>query len=203
MIAAWLVLGLLQTQATLPVLDLPTPGLDDTASYQGYKTRFYRDSQQNTVQIYMQPRSGRVVHLWANAANESIGFTARDRRGRPAILTWASDTARVAWMDISWHGPELERTSFSGAQIEYQLTSEAQHLQLGSFILGSMRIERDFQYSKRHLRPFTLPPFLVAEESLLVARLQRLPRDRRQKALELLGARNMAELQSRLRPMIV
>ncbi len=203
MISAWFVLGLLQTQATLPVLDLPTPGLDDTASYQGYKTRFYRDSQQNTVQIYVEPRSGRVVHLWANAANESIGFTARDARGRPVTLTWASDTARVAWTQISWHGPELKRTSFSSAQIEYQLTSDAQHLQLGSFILGSMRIERDFQYSKRHLRPFTLPPFLVAEESLLVARLQHLPRDRRQEALELLGARNMAELQSRLRPMIV
>ena len=190
MISAWLVLGLLQTQATLPVLDFPEPGLDDTASYQGYKTRFYRDSEQTTVQIYIEPRSGRVVNLWANGANESIGFTARDSAGRSAPLEWASDTARVA-------------LTGSSKEIEYQLISGVPYLQLGAFVLGSMRIERDFQYSKRHLRPFTHSPFLVAEESLLVASLQRLPRDRRQEALGLLGARNMVELQSRLRPMIM
>src|SRR5688572_14019816 len=127
MILAWLTLGLLQTQVAVPVLDFPEAGLDDTASYQGYKTRFYRDSEQNTVQIYMDPRSGRVVNLWANGANESIGFTARDAKGRPVPLAWRSDTARIALGEVSHKS------------IEYQLTSDRTQLQLGSFILGSMR----------------------------------------------------------------
>jgi hypothetical protein len=186
MIAAWLVLGLLQTQTRMPVLDFPEAGLDDTASYQGYKTRFYRDSEQNTVQIYLEPRSGRVVNLWANGANESIGFTARDGRNRPIPFGWASDTGKV-----------------DGRSIEYELTSPGPYVQLGSFILGSMRIERDFQYSKRHLRPFSTGSFVIAEESLLVARLQQLRPTARQEALELLRASSMAELRSRLTPVIV
>ncbi len=186
MITACLLLGVLQTQTRLPVLDFPEAGLDDTASYQGYKTRFYRDTEQNTVQIYMEPRSGRVVNLWANGANESIGFTARDGQGRPAPLGWGSDTARV-----------------DQKSIEYELSSTAPFLQIGSFILGSMRIERDFQYSKRHLRPFSAGSFVVAEESLLVARIGHLPRAQRQQALELLQATSLAELRSRLKPVIV
>jgi len=186
MIAAWLVLGLLQTQTRVPVLDFPEPGLDDTASYQGYKTRFSRDTEQNTVQIYMEPRSGRVVNLWANGANESIGFTARDASKRPISLGWLNDTA---WVDDK--------------SIEYELTSPAPYVQLGSFVLGSMRIERDFQYSKGHLRPFTAPAFVVAEESLLVARIERLTRESRREALQLLRARSLDELRSRLKPMII
>jgi hypothetical protein len=186
MIAAWLLLGMLQTQTRVPVLDFPQPGLDDTASYQGYKTRFYRDSEQNTVQIYLEPRSGRIVNLWANGANESIGFTARDASKRPVPLGWLHDTA--------WVGDKT---------IEYELSSPAPYVQLGSFILGSMRIERDYQYSKQHLKPFAAASFVVAEESLLVARVRRLPASLRQEALELLRAGNLAELRSRLRPMIV
>jgi hypothetical protein len=185
MIAAWLVLGVLQTQTRLPVLDFPQAGLDDTASYQGYKTRFYRDSEQNTVQIYMEPRSGRVVNLWANGADESIGFTARDAKGRPVALAWASDSARV-----------------SEKSMEYELTSPAAYIQVGSFILGSMRIERDYQYSKQHLRAFSAGSFVVAEESLLVARVQRLPPAARKEALQLLDAQSVVELRSRLKPAI-
>ena len=186
MITAWLLLGVLQTQTRLPVLDFPEAGIDDTASYQGYKTRFYRDTEQNTVQIYMEPRSGRVVNLWANGANESIGFTARDAKGRPAPLVWGNDTARV-----------------DQKSIEYELGSTSPSLEIGAFILGSMRIERDFQYSKQHLRPFSATSFVVAEESLLVARIGRLPSAERQQALELLHATSLAELRSRLKPVIV
>ena len=85
MIVAALVIGLiLQTpEPRTPVLEFPDPTLDDTAAYQGYQTRFYRDSKQNTLQIYLEPRAGRVVNLWADAANESLGFTVRDA-GQPA-----------------------------------------------------------------------------------------------------------------------
>ena len=62
--------------------------MDDTAAYQGYETRFYRDSKSNTVQIYLDRRSGREVLLWADALDESAAFTARDARGRAATLDW-------------------------------------------------------------------------------------------------------------------
>ena len=53
-----------------PVLAFPDPTLDDTAAYQGYHTRFFKDFAGNTVQIYVDGRSGRVVHLLADAENE-------------------------------------------------------------------------------------------------------------------------------------
>ncbi|MGH7712028.1 MAG: hypothetical protein ACREOG_12130, partial [Gemmatimonadaceae bacterium] len=84
------------TQQTLPVLAFPEAGLDDSAAYQGYQTRFYRDATGNTVQIYLDRREARVVHLWANAENESVGFTARDARGAPASLRWESAGATVS-----------------------------------------------------------------------------------------------------------
>ena len=46
-----------------PVLAFPEPGVDDSAAYQGYQTRFYRDSRGNTVQVYLEPRGGRAVLL--------------------------------------------------------------------------------------------------------------------------------------------
>ena len=79
-----------------PVLTFPEPGLDDPAAYRGYRTRFYRDSKRNTVQIYLEPRGGRAVLVWADAANESAGFTVRDPRGRPASLEWDGHDAAVS-----------------------------------------------------------------------------------------------------------
>ena len=193
MIATWLALGLLQAQATAPVLDFPEPGLDDTVAYQGYQTRFYRDARQNTVQIYLQPHSGRVVNLWADAANESAGFTVRDGRGRPARLTWAADSA---WLGY----PEAIGNRAQPRGLEYRLQADAPSVELGWFVLGSMRIERDFQYAQRHLRPFTDPPFRVPEESLLVASLARLPVSERARHIELLKAKSIDELRRRLVP---
>ena len=185
MITAWVVLGVLQAQATAPVLDFPEPGLDDTASYQGYKTRFYRDSKQNTVQIYLDARSGRVVTVLANAANESIGFTVRDSEGRSAPLDWAGAKAEVT-------------DSGTTRTIEYQITAHAPRIGVGLFVLGSMRVERDFVYAKRHLRALTDAPLMVPEESLLVARLERLPPIEKRRHLTLLRAPSVPELRARL-----
>jgi hypothetical protein len=180
-----LVLALQVTQA--PVLAFPEAGVDDTAAYQGYQTRFYRDSKGNTVQIYLEQRGGRVVNLWADAADESLGFTVRDTRGRPPRLTWAADSAEAG---------------DSGAMrtLEYGLTAESPRVTLGWFVLGSMRVERDFQYGQLHLRPYGAAPYQVAEESLLVANVARLPAGERQRQLELLGANSVAALRSRLQP---
>src|SRR5882762_10693627 len=65
-----------------PVLEFPTRGLDDSAAYEGYHARLYRDSRGNAVEIYIEGKTGRVVHLWADGLNESIGFTVRDAGGQ-------------------------------------------------------------------------------------------------------------------------
>jgi hypothetical protein len=174
----------------LPVLTFPEPGLDDTAAYQGYQTRFYRDSKSNTVQIYLEPSGGRAVLVWADAANESVGFTARDNQGRPARLTWTTDTAEVT-------------DSGSSRTIEYGVTASGSRLHLGWFLLGSMRVERDFVYARHHLKPFSAQPFYVAEESLLVATIERLPPQERSRHLALLKASVVPDLRARLHPTIV
>ena len=139
-----------------PVLAFPEPGVDDTASYQGYQTRVYRDSKDNTVQIYLQPQTSRGVLVWADAAN-------RERRFHGPRCRWAAHPGDV--------GRRRCRGSDSGAarSIEYPLRTDVSRIELGWFLLGSMRVERDFVYARRHLDPFTAPPFRVAEESLLVA----------------------------------
>jgi len=167
---------LLQASQTAPVLSFPEAGLDDPSAYQGYQTRFYRDSKQNAVQIYLEPKAGRIVLVWADAANESVGLTLRDPSGQPVRATWAADSAEVA-------------DSGPARSLEYALKVEAPRIELGWFVLGSMRIERDFVYAGRHLLPFSAPPFRVAEESLLVARVAGLPSAIRREHLALLPQR--------------
>ena len=177
---------LLQTVQT-PVLAFPEPGVDDTAAYQGYQTRFYRDSKGNTVQIYLEPRAARVVNLWADAADESLGFTVRNADGRAARLDWGDGGAEAA-------------DSGTRRVLEYRLTAQSPGVTVGWFLLGSMRVERDFQYADAQLRPFTAPPWYVAEESLLVANVARLPAGERRRQLALLGAASVAALRTRLQP---
>ena len=181
---------LLQAVQTAPVLAFPEPGLDDSSAYQGYQTRFYRDSRKNTVQIYLEPRGGRVVQVWADAANESAGFTVRDAAGRPVRTTWGAEPAGVA-------------DSGASRSLEYRLATGASRIELGWFLLGSMRVERDFQYAGRHLLPYNARRFQVAEESLLVASVARLPAAERQRHLTLLNARTLQELRARLEPTIL
>jgi hypothetical protein len=80
----------------VPVLAFPEPGLDDSSAYQGYRTRFFRDAAGNTVQVYLDAREGRAVHLLADADDESVGFSARDAMGRPVAVRWNGTGALVA-----------------------------------------------------------------------------------------------------------
>ena len=139
-----------------PVLAFPDPALDDTAAYQGYSTRLFRDAADNTVQIYIDNRSGRVVHLLADGENESIGFTVRNARGQPAHVTWSGSTAVVS-------GISRTRT------LTYDLRADASRVAIGWFLLGSMRVERDFQYAGRHTKPFASPPFVLPEMERLAS----------------------------------
>src|SRR2546422_4690467 len=75
-----------------PVLLFPAPGLDDLAAYGGYSARVYRDARGNSVEIYIEGKTGRVVHMWADALNESIGFTLRDAGGQEPTTAVAFDS---------------------------------------------------------------------------------------------------------------
>ncbi len=172
-----------------PVLAAPEVGLDDPAAYEGYATRFFRDSHGNTFQIYVDSRAGRVVHVWANAANESAAFTVRDAAGRPAPVVWLGAGA-VA------EGDGESRT------MRHRLAAEVGELEIGWFLLGTMRQERDFQYLEWDQRPFSDPPFVFAELTDLIASLERLPAEERARHLSLLSARDVDELRSRLHPRI-
>ena len=178
------------TQAA-PVLAFPEPGLDDPAAYRGYQTRFFRDATRNTLQVYLDSRSGRVVHLWANGENESIGFTVRSG-GRPATLGWGGPGGVVA----STGGGRPARS------LEYQLTADGTRVDLGLFLLGSMRVERDLQYSEKHLGPFVSPAFSLPEIDRMLAAVDRLEPAARSRHLAMLGAPDVSVLRQRLRPTV-
>jgi hypothetical protein len=174
---------------TPPVLAFPERGLDDSTAYRGYQTRLFRDAAGNTVQIYLDQHAGRIVHLLADAENESIGVTPSDDAGRPVAIRW--DGA----------GAEIGRAGRARV-LEHRLTGDTPHLHLGSFLLGSMRVERDFQYSRQHNLPFGGTPFVLPEFARLVAALEQLSPAERRRHLALLGAANLGVLRARLRPTI-
>lgn len=176
-------------QTVEPVLEFPEPGLDDSVAYQGYRTRFFRDAAANAAQIYINQREGRVVNLWADAANASAGFTARDTRGRPVPLEWGAEGATVG-------------TSGAMRFLEYRLTADPAPFDIGAFLLGSMRLERDFQYQQGHLAPFGEAEARQPELEGLIAHLERLDPLERRRHLELLRAHDAMELRARLRPTI-
>src|SRR5512140_2328627 len=142
-----------------PVLTFPDPRIDDTTAYQGYRTRFFQDFAGNTVQIYVDNRGGRVVHLLADAENESIGFTVRDSRGNPATVEGAGVGATV------------NGSSSKSRTLTYDLAVTSPRVSIGWFVLGSMRVERDFQYWGRHKAPFASPRFVLPEMDRLFAAL--------------------------------
>jgi hypothetical protein len=172
-----------------PVLAFPEKGLDDSAAYLGYQTRLYRDAAGNTVQIYLDARADRVVHLWADAEDESIGFTARGANGRVAALRWADDAVLVS---------RAGRTR----TLEHRLIADDARIDIGWFQLGSMRVERDLQYASAQKAPFASAPYKLPELERLLAALATLDPSARQQHLALLHASSVEELRTRLRPSI-
>ena len=70
--------------------------MDDPAKYQSYGMRFFKDSSGNSFQIYVDQKTGRIVNLWADAANESVSFTVRSADGKPTSIQWGSKSAVVS-----------------------------------------------------------------------------------------------------------
>ena len=178
-----------QRTPRVPVLEFPEPGIDDSASYRGYRTRFYRDASDNTVQVYLDQREARVVHLFANAENESIGLTARTAGGEPAALRFENVPASV------WRAGRAR-------VLEYGLTAETPILRLGHIRMGSMRVERDFQSWGRHRESFDASPMVLPEIASMLGALEELPPATRRAHLVHLGARNVGELRTRLDPTV-
>jgi hypothetical protein len=172
-----------------PYLAFPEPGLDDPAAYEGYETRVYQDASGNAFQVYVKGSSGRVVNLWADAANESVGFTVRDSGGKPAEVAWGSSGAVVT-------GSARTRSVSYGLELPSTV-------RVGLFLLGSMRVERDLQYAGRDSLPLGAAAFPQAELSQLIDRLAKLKPAERARHLSLLGAKTVDALRVRLVPNIV
>jgi hypothetical protein len=172
-----------------PVLEAPEAGLDDPIAYEGYATRFFRDSRGNTFQIYLDGRGGRVVHVWADAANESAAFTVRGAEGRPAPVVWSG-------------GGAVAESEGARRTMRHRLASAVGEIEIGWFLLGTMRQERDFQGVGWHTRPYGDPPFILPELTDLIASLERLPAGERERHISALGATDVAELRSRLEPRV-
>lgn len=175
------------TRPVQPVLAFPDAGLDDTAAYRGYQTRFYRDAARNTLQLYVDQRSARVVHLLADADNASIGFTTRDASGQVARLAWGASAATV------------ERTGRT-RRFTHQLVAHTGTIHLGWFLLGSMRVERDFQYFEKARGAFSGAPYTIPEVDRMLAALERVPVAVRTRHLARLNARSLGVLRARLYP---
>src|SRR5437899_1879107 len=171
-----------------PYLVFPEPGLDDPAAYEGYRTRVYQDASGNAFQVYLKGSSGRVVNLWADAADESVGFSVRDSSGKPAELAWGSSGAVVT-------GPAKTRSVSYGLELPSSVS-------IGLFLLGSMRVERDFQYAGRDSLPLGTPAFPQSELSELIDHIAKLKAPERVRHLALLGAKTIDGLRARPLPSV-
>src|SRR5947208_6262735 len=172
-----------------PYLAFPEPGLDDPAAYEGYQTRVYQDASGNAFQVYVKS-SGRVVNLWADAANESVGFSVRDSSGKPAELAWGSSGAAV------------ERSPAGRTRsVAYDLEAPSM-VRIGLFLLGSMRVERDFGYGQRDSLPLDAQPFVQRELTELIDHIAKLKGAERSRHLALLGVKSVEALRGRLAPQI-
>src|SRR5436309_2506416 len=170
LLAILLALQTASPRETPPVLQFPTPGLDDPAAYEGYTARLYRDARGNSVEIYIEGKTGRVVHVWADALNESIGFTAREGGGRGGQET----NAAVAAVAFDQGGATVGATGGRGGRrwLRYSLTVQGgRSIRIGQILLGSMRIERDFGYAGRVRDSIDAPTFVVPEMAEFATRI--------------------------------
>ena len=167
-----------------PVLEFPTAGLDDSAAYEGYTARVYRDRHGNAVEIYIDGKTGRLVHLWADALNESIGFTVRDSARNGGGQGGQEATAAVgavgAVATVTFGEGKASVWSTGGRRsLLYSLTVPGgRSTQIGQFLLGSMRVERDFGYAGRVNDPIDAPTFVPSEFTQLADRLDSVYRKR-------------------------
>jgi hypothetical protein len=174
----------------LPMVEFPQFGIDDPAVYSGYVTRFYKDIKGNTTQVTIDSKNKRVTNLFADAANESVSFSWRNSRNENNDLKFASPKARVA-----------EEGNFR--TVEYTFSTSSSSINLGLFLLSTMRVERDFRYKERYSLPLnTEPVFEITEFKNMIESLSRLPENIRNEHLALLNAASIDQVKQRLSPEI-
>src|SRR5256885_95095 len=165
-------------------------GLTAPAATGGSRAGVYQEASGKGFQVYLKS-SGRVVHLWADAANESVGFGVRDSTGKPAELAWGSS------------GAVVERSTAGRTRsVSYGLEAPST-VKIGLLLLGSMRVERDFGYGERDSLPLDAPPFVQNELTQLIDHIAKLKGPERARHLALLGVKSVEALRARLAPRIV
>src|SRR6266700_3888864 len=107
----------------------------------------------------------------------------------PAELAWGSSGAVVT-------GPANTRSVSYGLDLPSPVS-------IGLFLLGSMRVERDFQYAGRDSLPLGTPAFPQSELSELIDHIAKLKPAERARHLSLLGVKSIQALRARLVPRIV
>src|SRR5207247_8443444 len=75
-------------------------------------------------------------------------------------------------------------------------------VRVGLFLLGSMRVERDFQYAGRDSLSLGTPAFPQSELAELIDHIAKLKTPERARHLSLLGAKTIDALRARLLPRI-
>ena len=128
---------LLQASQTAPVLAFPDPEPRRPRRLSGLPDPLLPRFEATPCRSISSRRPRADVLVWADAANESVGFTLGTLRGRRAGHFWARDSAEVADSGSTgaWSTPDSRRSP----------------VELGWFVLGSMRMERDFVYARRHV----------------------------------------------------
>src|SRR5437867_1242428 len=96
-----------------PYLTFPEPGLDDPAAYQGYATRVFRDAKGNAFQVYVNGRIGRVVNLWADAAEQRRHLRLLGARSAGELRARLAPRVSARARDGTW-AVRVEQVSFDG-----------------------------------------------------------------------------------------
>lgn len=180
----------LSSQQLRPIFEIPDKDLDDSVVYSGYSTRFYKDIDGNTIQLILNSNNGRIVNLLANGANESISFTIRKTDESSIKLEWNNSFTKSYYQN-------------GFRYFDYSFKCKSNSIEIGHFILGSMRKERDFQYQQLHFLPFDSTNLFIEPELItLINNISKLPKNENNSQLSLLNAKNIDELRNRLIPKI-
>ncbi len=180
----------IHTQQLYPILEIPDKDLDDSIVYKNYLTRFYKDIDGNTVQIILNSNNGRIVNLLADGANESISFTIRS----------SNETS----VQFDWNNSEVTAYHQNGFRyFDYTFKCKSNSIEIGHFIIGSMRKERDFQYQQLHLLPFDSTNLFIEPEFVtMIDNISKLSTNEKISHLSLLNANTTDDLKNRLIPKI-
>ena len=105
------------------------------------------------------PRLARGMRCRSISTAERAGGAPLGRRGqREHRIHCARPGGAAGAADLGRRRGHRGRLG-AARSLAYRLASAPRTIELGWFVLGSMRVERDFVYAGRQLKPFSAPPF--------------------------------------------